>query len=99
LRTDIWLDANDAHLTWIWVDKLQMQMEFMYYKDKQDPPPMGSDLAKNLFALCIQTKFQKGTYGCLENRFLGIDMTHNVTQYKGILLFMLMAQDKWGHGV
>jgi hypothetical protein len=60
---------------------------------------MGSNLANNLFALCIQSKFQKGTYECLENGFLGIDATHNVMQYKGILLFTLMAWDKWGHGV
>jgi hypothetical protein len=34
LRTDIQLDANDAHSTWIWVDKLRTQEEFVYYKDK-----------------------------------------------------------------
>jgi hypothetical protein len=99
LRTDIQLDANDAHSTQIWVDKLRTQGKFVYYKDKRDPPPMGSDLANNLFALCIQTKFQKGAYEHLRNGFLGIDTTHNVTQYKGILLFTLMARDKWGHGV
>ena len=60
---------------------------------------MGSNLANNLFTLCIQTKFQKGAFECLGNGFLGIDTTHNITQYKGILLFTLMAWDKWGHGV
>ena len=99
LRAEIRLDANDAHSTRIWVDKLQSQGNFMYYKDKQDPPPEGSDLANNLFMLCIQTTFQKGAYERLGNRFLGIDATHNVTQYKGILLFTLMAWDNWGHGV
>jgi hypothetical protein len=57
LRVDIRLDANDAHSTQIWVDRLQLQGDFIYYKDKQDPPPEGSDLASNLFALCIQTAF------------------------------------------
>jgi len=99
LRAEIRLDANDAHSTRIWVDKLRSQGDFVYYKDKQDPPPEGSDLANNLFMLCIQTIFQKGAYERLGNGFLGIDATHNVTQYKGILLFTLMARDNWGHGV
>jgi hypothetical protein len=99
LRADIRLDANDAHLTRIWVSKLQSQGDFVYYKDKRDPSPEGSDLADNLFALCIQTKYQVEAYKRLGNGFLGIDVTHNVTQYKGILLFMLMARDKWGHGM
>jgi hypothetical protein len=34
LRADIRLDANDAHSTWIWVNKLQSQGDFVYYKDK-----------------------------------------------------------------
>ena len=91
LRADIRLDANNAHSTQIWVSKLQSQGYFMYYKDKWDPTPKGSDLANNLFALCIQSKYQKKAYECLGNRFLGIDATHNVTQYKEILLFTLMA--------
>ena len=56
-RADIRLDANDVLSTWIWVNKLQLNGNFMYYKDKQDPPPGGSNLANNLFVLCIQTKF------------------------------------------
>ena len=39
LRADIWLDANDAHSTQIWVNRLQSQGDFVYYKDKQDPAP------------------------------------------------------------
>jgi hypothetical protein len=99
LRVDIRLDANDAHSTRIWVSKLQLQGDFVYYKDKRDPSPEGSDLADNLFALCIQSKFQKEVYECLGNGFLGIDTTHNVTQYKRILLFTLMAWDNWGHSM
>ena len=99
LRADIRLDANDTHSTRIWVDKIRTQGDFVYYKDKRDPPPEGSHLADNLFVLCIQTKFQKEAYECLGNGFLGIDVTHNVTQYKGIILFTLMAWDNWGHGV
>ena len=98
-RADIRLDANDAHSTRIWVDKLQSQGDFVYYKNKWDPPPEGSDLANNLFALCIQSKFQKEAYERLGDGFLGIYVTHNVTQYKGIQLFTLMAWDNWGHGM
>ena len=99
LSADIRLDANDANSTWIWVSELQSQGDFVYYKDKWDPPPEGSDLADNLFALCIQSKFQKEAYECLGNGFLGIDVTHNVMQYKGILLFTLMVWDNWGYGM
>ena len=99
LRADIRLDANDVQSTQIWVNRLQLQGDFVYYKDKRDPSPEGSDLASNLFALCIQTKFQREAYERLANGFLGIDATHNVTQYKGILLFTLMARDNWGRGM
>ena len=99
LCADIQLDLNDAISTRDWVNTFRSEGEFMYYKDKRDPPPDGSDLASDLFILCIQTKFQKEAYNRLGNVFLGIDATHNVTQYKGILLFTLMARDHWGHSM
>ena len=70
------------------------QGDFVYYKDKRDPLTKGSDLADNLLTLCIQIKFQKESYKCLGNGFLGIDTTHNATQY-----FTLMARNNWGHGM
>ena len=33
-RADIWLDANDALSTRIWVNKLQSDGNFIYYKNK-----------------------------------------------------------------
>jgi hypothetical protein len=27
-----------------------------------------------------------------------IDVTHNITHYKEMLLFTIMARDNWGHG-
>ena len=99
LRVDIWLDANDAHSTQIWVDRLWLQGIFIYYKDKWVSPLEGSDLASSLFALYIQTPFQKDTYKHLGNQFLGINMTHNIIQYKGILLFTLIVWDNWGYGM
>jgi hypothetical protein len=98
-RANIQLDPNDAQSARNWVNTLRSEGEFVYYKDKQDPPPEGSDLANDLFILCLQTGFQKEAYNRLGNAFLGIDATHNVTQYKGILLFTLMARDHWGHGM
>ena len=98
-REGIQLDPNDANSTQIWADKLRSEGHFMYYKDKQDPLLDGSDLAKDLFILCIQGRFQWEVFQHLRNMFLGIDATHNVTQYKGILLFMIMARDHWGHSM
>jgi hypothetical protein len=53
---------------------------------------------RDAFVLCIQMRFQLEEFRRLGNAFLGIDATHNVTQYKGILLFTIMARDHWGHG-
>jgi len=97
-RAKIQLDSNDAQSTRNWMEVLRSEGEFIYYKDKQDPPPEGSNLANDTFILCLQNRFQKDAYRHLGNVFLGIDATHNITQYKGILLFMLMACDHWGHG-
>ena len=99
LHMNVQLDANDAQSTQNWIETLKSEGEIIYYKDKQNPSPEGSDLASDLFILCLQTRFQKEAYNCLGNAFLGIDATHNVTQYKGILLFTLMAWDHWGHGM
>ena len=76
-----------------------MQGDFVYFKDKQDSPSEGSKLMDNLFVLYIQTQFQREVYKHLGNGSLDIDVTHNVTQYKGILLFTLMAWNNWGHGM
>ncbi len=78
-RANIQLDANDVQSTQIWVNNLQLQGEFVYYKDKLDPSPKGSDLYNNLFMLCIQSKFQKDAYKHLGNGFFGIDTTYNIT--------------------
>lgn len=92
------LDPNDVNSTQIWVDDLLADGNFVFYKDKQDLPPKGSNLAPDVFALRIQMKFQLEWFQQLRNTFLGIDVTHNVTQYKGILLFTVMAQDHFWHG-
>lgn len=95
------LNPNNATSTRLWVDDLAAEGHFVFYKSKQDPPPPpeGSDLTHDAFVLCIQTEYQLDSFHHLGNRFLGIDATHNVTQYKGLLLFTIMARDHWGHGV
>jgi hypothetical protein len=99
-RESIRLDPNDARSTRIWVEKLQSEGNgnFVYYKDKLDPPPEHSNLAEDVFFLCIQMKFQRDAFRRLGNAFLGVDATHNCTQYEGILLFTMMARDRWGKG-
>ena len=97
-RESIRLDPNDATSTWIWAETLQSEGNFICYKDKLDRPPEDSNLAENVFFLCIQMKFQRDTFWCLRNTFLGVNMTYNTTQYEGILLFTMMACDYWGKG-
>lgn len=98
-RESIRLDPNDANSTRIWVETLRSEGHFIVYKDKLDRSPEGSDLAQDMFFLCIQMKFQQEAFQRLGNAFLGVDATHNVTQYEGILLFTMMARDRWGKGM
>jgi hypothetical protein len=97
-REKIRLDPNDARSTRIWVETLQSKGNFICYKDKLDQPPEDSNLADDIFFLCIQMKFQRDAFRHLGNAFLGVNTTHNCTQYEGILLFTMMAQDHWGKG-
>ena len=97
-RESIWLDPNDTKSTQIWVETLQSEGNFVHYKDKLDHPPEDSNLAEDIFFLCIQMKFQRDAFQRLGNAFLGIDATHNCTQYEGILLFTMMVWDHWGKG-
>jgi hypothetical protein len=97
-RENIRLDSNDATSTRIWVETLQSEGHFLCYKDKLDRPPDGSNLADDMFFLCIQMNFQRDAFQRLGNAFLGVDATHNCTQYDGILLFTMMARDHWGKG-
>src|SRR6267154_3487917 len=94
-RESIRLDPNDSTSTRIWVEALQSKGNLVHYKDKLDLPPKDSNLAEDIFFLCIQMKFQREAFQCLRNTFLGVDATHNLTQYKGILLFTMMVQDHW----
>ena len=95
---NIRLHIEDAISTKLWVDRLKAKNINTFYKDKLDPPPSGSKLQGEDFIMCIQTAFQVDTYRCLGNGFIGIDATHNITQYPDFLLFTIVVRDRWGHG-
>ena len=95
---DIRLDENDAISIKVWATRLQQEGAEIILIDKIDAPPLGSGLSPDTFVFCIQTKFQKDQFREIGNGFLGIDATHNTTQYVGLQLFTLIARDRWGHG-
>jgi len=95
---NIRLHEEDAISTKLWVDRLKVNNIQVFYKDKQVPPPSGSKLQGEDFVMCIQTAFQADAFRRLRNGFIGIDATHNITQYPDFLLFTIVARDQWGHG-
>ena len=98
-RGKIQLHLEDAISIKLWVDRLKDNNVKIFLKDKATDPPLGSDLDKNGFILCIQTPFQLDAFQCLGSGFIGIDTTHNTTQYPDFLLFTIIARDRWGHGM
>jgi hypothetical protein len=50
-------------------------------------------LLEDAFILCIQIDFQLDAFRHLGSSFIGIDATHNITQYQDLLLFMIIARD------
>ena len=91
------LHPDDAISTQLLIAQLSHQGHLTYYKDKQDPA-IDSGLPADAFVLCIQTDFQLDAFQRLGNGFIGIDATHNTTQYRDLLLFTIVARDHWGHG-
>jgi hypothetical protein len=92
------LHPEDIISTKLWVDRFKSKIISVFYKDKLDSPPPGSELDQGTFVLCIQAPFQMEAFRRLGNGFIRIDATHNITHYKEMLLFMIMARDNWGHG-
>ena len=86
------LHPDDAISTRLWVERLSKEGTCTFYKDKQDRPPDDSGL-QDAFVLCIQTSFQLDASQHLGSGFIGIDATHNITQYQDLLLFMIIARD------
>ena len=97
-QSEICLHPVDIISTQLWIDKLKEDNVLAFLKDKTKEPPLGSNLDKDTFVLCIQTPFQLDTFQRLGNGFIGINATHNVTHYKDYLLFTIITRDNWGHG-
>ena len=95
----IHLHLEDAISIRLWMDRLKEDNISVFYKDKLTPPPPASRLQGDTFILCAQTPFQIDAFQCLrDGRFLSIDATHNVTHFRDVLLFTIIARDRWGHG-
>ena len=95
----IHLHSEDVISTKLWVDRLKSMNVNMFYKDKLTPPPPASRLQGDTFILCVQTPFQMDMFWHLgHGSFIRIDATHNVTHFRDLLLFMIIARDCWGHG-
>jgi hypothetical protein len=71
------------------LDRFRDNNTLVFYKDKADQPPPNSQLEQDTYVLCIQARFQLDAFRCLGDRFIRVDMTHNVTAYLGFLLFMM----------
>jgi hypothetical protein len=94
----ICLHPEDAISIRLWIDKLKSDNAQIFYKDKIDPPPRDSTLHEDVFVICFQTAFQVDAFRRLGGGFIGIDATHNITYYQDLLLFTIVARDRWGHG-
>ena len=93
------LHPDDAVSTKLLIQELSRKGTLIYYKDKQDSARINSRFPEDAYVLCIQTSFQLDAFRRLGNGFIGIDATHNTTQYQDLLLFTIIARDCWGHGV
>ena len=98
LKNEICLHQEDAISIKLWIDRFKDENSLIFYKDRLDSAPEGSGLQDQAFVMCIQTQFQQDAFQRLGNFFIGIDATHNVTQYEDYLLFTIITRDKWGHG-
>ena len=92
-KENIRLHKEDGISTKLWVDRLKVTNIHSFYKDKLDPPPSGSKLQGDDIILCIQTTVQADAFQHLGNGFIGIDATHNITQYWDFLLFTIIVRD------
>jgi hypothetical protein len=91
------LHPNDTISVQLWVNRFRDNNTLVFYKDKVDQPPLDSQLEQDCFVLYIQVKFQLDMFWHLGDRFIRIDVTHNVTTYPGFLLFTIIAWDNWGY--
>ena len=96
-NNEIRLHLYNAISTRMLIKQLAIEGTHTFYKDKQDHV-IDLRLPQDAFVLCIQMSFQLDAFQHLGSSFIGIDATHNITQYQDLLLFMIIARDCWGHG-
>jgi hypothetical protein len=94
---EIQLHPKDGPSIILWALQLAMEYTILAFKLSNDPAPMGSCLASDVFILIIQVQYQKVMFRTLSNSFMGLDMTHNTTHYENVSLFAVIVQDEWGH--
>jgi len=92
------LHPDDGIASKLLLNKLSEKGILTFYKNKQDHAPIDSKLPEGTFVLCLQTEFQLDAFRHLGDGFIGIDATYNITQYQDLLLFTIIARDRWGHG-
>jgi len=83
-QENIQLHPKDEISMKLWLSELKQKGAKTFCKDKLDPPPLGSRLARDLFILVIQTEFQSDAFWRLGNSIASIDATHNTTYYSGL---------------
>ncbi len=87
----IHLHPQDGVSMKLWVERLKEDNILIFYKDKLDASPPGLPMHEDDLVLCIQTQYQLDAFRHLGNRFVGIDATHNTTQYKDIMLYTIIV--------
>jgi hypothetical protein len=92
------LHPQDGVSVKLWVERLREENILVFYKDRLDASPPGLQMHEKDILLCIQTPYQLDAFRRLGHGFIGIDATHNTTQYDGIMLYTMIARDDWGHG-
>ena len=92
------LHHDDAISTQLLIEQLAAEGTRIVYKNKQDRDQIPPGIPEDAFVLCIQTEFQLDAFRRLGSGFIGIDATHNITQYQDLLLFTIIARDRWGRG-
>jgi hypothetical protein len=95
---EIQLHPKDGLSTILWALRLAAEQAILAFKMGDDPAPMGSHLASDVFVLIIQMQYQKEMFHALGNSFMGIDATHNMMHYENVSLFTVIVRDEWGHG-
>jgi hypothetical protein len=92
------LDKDDGKSATRWAERLRDEDSLIAIKTCDQKPPPQTGLEDTMILVIIQTPWQRERWEELGRHYLGIDATHNTTHYQNVLLFTLMARDRWGRG-